>query len=537
VYVSQNMLVDSNVQKVIDIMRRAKTAGYNGIVLDDYKFNVLDRVDQRYFKNMDAVKRASSELGMDIYPAVFPLGYSEGVLTHDPNLAEGLPVRDALFVARDGKIDLLPDPSVVLANGDFEESNGDKLAGWSMQDGIGKCTFVDKSVRYKGSQSLRMENIGTADPQHGNGRIAQIVNVSPYRQYHLSAWVKTDNFETPGNVNVFAMGLDGRMLSYNTIKVERTQDWRQIQVIFNSLGNKQVRIYLGVWDGKGGKLWWDDVRLEEVGLLNLIRREGCPLIVKSEDGRTFEEGRDFLPVKDERMGTVPWSGCYDVYHQPPSMLLAPNSRIKQGQRLRVSFFHTVIIYGGEVACCLTDPKVYNILNDQLNRVNSLLEPKGLLMSYDEIRVANWCDLCRARHLTPGRLLAESASKCTGMIRNLRPDAKIFVWSDMFDPNHNAHDDYYLVNGTWAGSWEGLPKDVIVVNWNGSEKRKETLDWFAKQGHAQILAGYYDASPERIRGWLDDAKTVPGVVSVMYTTWQNRYDDLEAFAQAAFPNNR
>ncbi|MGQ9699054.1 MAG: hypothetical protein ACUVRO_13810, partial [Armatimonadota bacterium] len=79
---------------------------------------------------------------------------------------------------------------------------------------------------------------------------------------------------------------------------------------------------------------------------------------------------------------------------------------------------------------------------------------------------------------------------------------------------------------------GLPKDVIVVNWY-FEKRKQSLPWFAKRGHRQVLAGYYDGAPDQIRTWLDDAKGVPGVIGVMYTTWAARYDDLEAFARSAW----
>ena len=45
---------------------------------------------------------------------------------------------------------------------------------------------------------------------------------------------------------------------------------------------------------------------------------------------------------------------------------------------------------------------------------------------------------------------------------------------------------------------------------------------------KILAGYYDGPVDGIDGWLEDAGQVQGVVGVMYTTWQHRYDDLEAF---------
>ena len=30
--------------------------------------------------------------------------------------------------------------------------------------------------------------------------------------------------------------------------------------------------YLGTWGGTGGKLWWDDLVIEEMGLVNVLRR-------------------------------------------------------------------------------------------------------------------------------------------------------------------------------------------------------------------------------------------------------------------------
>ena len=45
VYVSKNILVDKNVAEVKDICRRAAKAGYTGIVLADYKFNILGKMN------------------------------------------------------------------------------------------------------------------------------------------------------------------------------------------------------------------------------------------------------------------------------------------------------------------------------------------------------------------------------------------------------------------------------------------------------------------------------------------------------------
>ena len=103
---------------------------------------------------------------------------------------------------------------------------------------------------------------------------------------------------------------------------------------------------------------------------------------------------------------------------------------------------------------------------------------------------------------------------------------------MFDPNHNAvAKGYYLVRGPLTGSWEGLEKEVIILPWY-IEERAESLRFFAERGHRQVIAGYYDSKPERIKEWLATAEKIPGILGVMYTTWVNKYADLEAFAKAA-----
>src|SRR5262245_2388365 len=154
-----------------------------------------------------------------------------------------------------------------------------------------------------------------------------------------------------------------------------------------------------------------------------------------------------------------------------------------------------------------------------------------MMSHDEIRVWNQCAACEAKKQTAGQLLADNVRACTKIIREVRPGARIYVWSDMFDPNHNAHDNYYLVRGDFAKSWEGLDKDVTIVPWY-FEKRAESLKFFAGRGHRQVIAGYYDSNPANVREWLKAAAPYPGVEAIMYTTWQNNYRDMETFFKLA-----
>jgi hypothetical protein len=179
--------------------------------------------------------------------------------------------------------------------------------------------------------------------------------------------------------------------------------------------------------------------------------------------------------------------------------------------------------------CPSEPKTVELLRDQAKRMHEAWGAKGYFMSHDEIRVLNWDESCARRKLDAGAILADNAKTCVAILREVAPKARICVWSDMFDPHHNAHADYYLVRGDLAGSWEGLDKDVVIAAWHYG-KRDASLEWFSKRGHKILIAGYYDGKPEGVRGWLESARKVNGVEAVMYTTWQSRYDDLERFAE-------
>lgn len=535
VYMAHNLQVRENAEEVQRLMRRARAAGYNGVALADYKLQILDRVPEHYFANLAAVKATAKELGLGLYPAVCQVGHAGGILSHDPNLIEGQQVRDSVFVAgADGWADVAPDPAVALRNGGFEEAAGERLSGYFMQDSPGRSTRIDAATVHGGAGSLLMEGIAGVNPEHGTCRVAQTVKVAPWRQYHISAWIRTEGFDRPGSVRIQAMA-GGRLLSSTDIGVKPTQEWTRHHVVFNSGEHTSVNVYFGVWGGRGGRLWWDDAAVEEVGLLNVIRRPGAPLTVRGDaGGAVYEEGVDFEPVKDPRMGTAPWAGEYEVYHAPPRLRLTAGSRIRPGERLLVSFTHAITTDRGKSALCLSEPGSYALLESEAARVVEHVGPSGLFMAHDEVRVMNACGACRARGVTPGAILAGNAARCAGLCAAaMGGRGEVFVWSDMFDPFHNAVDGYYLVDGTLAGSWEGLPASVVVVNWN-SAAAAESLAFFDGRGHRQILAAAFDSRPERIRPWMEQAEGMrTPLAGVMYTTWNNNYANLEAFAKAAW----
>lgn len=539
IYIQTNLLVNENIDRLIALIEQAKALGYNGVVIADSKFMRWDNLPNKYIENAQKFRSACRKLKLDFIPCVFPIGYSNDLLSRDVNLAEGLPVINAPFIVRNGR--LIPyDESITISNPSFEQYDDNTPTGWSFVDKPGKISFIDTNIKFDGNASLRMQDISQNDPQHGNSRAYQKLKVRPFAYYHVSVAVKTENFEAVDQTRIAVLAEGGVSLNYLDLNIKKTQDWQRVDITFNSLEFSEVGLYLGIWGGKTGKIWWDDVKIEPAGLVNVIRRDGTPLTVKSEDGKiVYFEGIDFDGANDPKLGSVPWLGEYSAWHEQPFMTVPPGSNLIENQKVLVSYYHPALIYWGAVMCCMSEPKVYDILKWQAEQVKKYLEPDGYFMSHDEIRAQGWDESCRKRNMTAGQILADNVKRCTEILREIDPQKPIYVWSDMFDPFHNAEKTghYYLVNGEgpWYGSWEGLDSNVIIVNWNGRKShRLGSMKHFADRGHKQILAGYYDSDPSEIVGWLNDASGFEGIIGVMYTTWQHNYSDIEQFIRAVVP---
>jgi len=502
-YHATNFQVDKSVDEAQTLWKRAAAAGYTRVLLADSKLaklGDLGGMEKTYFRNLDRAKKIAADAGIKLVPGLFPVGYSNAMLWHDPNLAEAVPVKDTLFVVKADEARPSADPPVDL----------------------GKLAFRDETVKIEGGVASVRDNAG-------NARFTFRLKLPPYRCYHLSAMVRAEGYT--GRPQIAVLGSKGpnqgsRPLQFANLRIKSSQDWSRVDAVFDTLSYNDLAIYFGVWGPAKGELQWKDWRIEEVGLVNVVRRPGAPCVVKGEDAKTYAEGKDYEPIADPKMGVNPWKGSYDVWHDPPAIR---THGLPDGTRLRVSWYYPPIIYDDQVTVCPSEPKTLELLADEAKRVRQAFGPAaaGYMMSHDEIRVLNWDQSCETRHLTPGQILADNVRQCA----NLLQGEPTYVWSDMFDPFHNAvGKDYYLVNGPLTGSWEGLPKDVIVVNWNFT-KRDDSLKFFADRGHRQVIAGYYDHDVSQIRQWLKSADKVPGVVGVMYTTWKHRYDDLEAFARA------
>ncbi len=525
VFVQRNLKDDRQVGEIRDIVVRASRLGFNGIVLSAW-FDGISLQGEDFLARLKEVKGICDENGMELVPLMFSGGYGSGVLAHDRNLAAALPLKSIPFVIANGRSVLIRDEGIGISNGGLERVEGERISGFDLQDGPGKTSQVDRTVRKEGALSIRFENVSGAPG--GMGRLMQRVKVHPFRCYKMSLSVKTQELEPPGRFQAAVMTEGGRVLMTYHPSLEPTNDWKDISLGFNSLFYEEVLIYAGVWNGPSGRFWLDGFRMEEEGIINVVRRPGTPVDVRNaRTGAAYREGVDYKKIEDPVLS-------YKLDHDAPVVQALPGGTLREGDRILVDCYQALSLGNpsGQSGVCLSEPRVYEIWTEAARMVHDAIAPRHYFVSMDEVRQGGWCRACERRGLTAGELLGDCITRQAAIIHEIDPGAEIFVWSDMLDPNHNATKDYYLINGDLSRSWEHIPKDLIIACWRYDTLEK-SLGHFGQLGFRTIGCGYYDRdNKDRVKDWAAALVKTPGACGIMYTTWKSRYEFLEPFARIA-----
>jgi hypothetical protein len=481
-------------------------------------------------QRMKEVMKYAAKKHMNVVASPAPYGYSNEALQANGNWAESQRVTGAEFqVDASGKRLNFRNSFPGLSNSGFEDGKKD----WFSTDdpGIGINT-----VAHSGKASAVVVDAP------GNARFRQKFPLKPWRQYHLRLFYRSSNFRGGPMVSVFDSGDFNKVRLNASINAGGNHDWTELNYAFNSQDSTEGSIYFGVWGGSTGILWFDDVQIEEIALVYMTRRPGTPIKVydPANPSQVYNEGRDFNPIFDPRMATTrtPFS---DNYHAPPVVMLPKSSHLKPGQTIAIDYFAAFPIPGNNsVAMCLTEPYTHKWLAQNARAIKSVLPSEGgLFLGYDEIRQMNSCGSCRAKRMSAGELLAWSVGQTISIYRSVAPGTPLYIWNDMFDPYHNANNHYFYVEGDLAGSWKGIPSDVVVMNWN-LDNLKNSLTWFSGRDtrqplpHRQMIAGYYDKGNGALTAQTElmQAAGVPGIQGLMYTTWNDDYSQLASYANAA-----
>lgn len=522
---------DDAVKKSKDLIDKAAAAGYTGALFWDSNFNMMGNDDWNLDNEgrLKEVMKYAHERHMKAIAEAAPFGWSNDVLAVNPNWAEPQRVIGTRFqVAPDGRSLKVRNSLPALVNGNF----GSGQTGW--------FELGDPNVKVVPNARPGGAALTIVDPP-GNARIRQKISVQPWRQYHLSFLYKTEGAQigSPMVIVYDASNIDKMRFIVN---LHASGGWSGLDYLFNSGDSTELALYMGVWGGAKGTVQFADVQLEETGLVWLVRRDGAPFKLYDPDNpsKVYTPGVDYNEASDPDM--LPHRPSFhNVFHWPPPFTLPATTHLKPGQIVAADYYAvTPLTNENQVGMCMTEPGVYQWLTKNAKEMKKVVPPDSdLLLAYDEIRNANSCFSCRSKNMTAGQLLAWSLGQTYGIYHHALPDVSFWVWSDMFDPYHNAHDHMMYVEGTLAGSWKGIPPEVSILNWN-LDKLKDSLRWFSGLNseqpiaHQQIVAGFYgraDAAGEARRE-LAEAAGIPGIRGLMYTTWDNNYSKLQAFADAA-----
>lgn len=528
-YCARSVNAGEDVAFLTNLLDRASAAHFNGMVyaggLDTYwRWGAASK------ERFQAVRRFGESRGVEIVPLIWSTGY--GTMTGvDSTLTETKPLNGVPYVRRGDRL-VFEDRDAVIRNADFEEGDAEKnaFAAWGIE-APGRIGYVDETESHSGKRSVRMETAPGKDP-YGHARIWQGLKLAPNRRYRFSVWTKVRGYDTVRSwgfcVQIYnkEKSVSGAGDSGKLIRNLKDGEWRQVSVDFTTGPSGETTVWMGSWSKTAtGTFWFDDAKIEALALNELATRAGTPFVVRSAaTGREFAAGRDYLPPVRE-------SGAWVVK-------VPAGSAIAEGEAVTVDAY--VWARAGiksQISTCMSDPRLYDLFRKSADGIVEACNPRKWFLSMDEINNGGTCPLCAARKTDMAHIVANCVLRQHEIIRSVRPDAKIYAWSDAFDPWHNAKEQYGGCQGSFVGIWDLIPRDLSLVCWHFGIRDKD-LPFFAARGLGIVAGAYYDAKDvSRDEKWVETLNRTKGATGLLYTTWEGRYGQLENFGNMIWDRGR
>ncbi len=368
------------------------------------------------------------------------------------------------------------------------------------------------------------------------------------RRYHLrprvGGWAKWVNTES-------SWGAD--LTTLECVRTTQTLELHDADACTLKISTGQVAPNV-IFDIESGESW-----------------EQEPVVVTDvSDTTTFVEGKDYVvdfgPIRGEnyqRYQQTPQTHLQVLFSEvhygegepagyplrwgksfnPPTTLRRTSqSRIQDGQTVKVAFSYI-------------GPDPWSLLKVRYCRSDSRLHSNGpdsyiwrwctdpvrflgaddFALDVDETRVFAWDRRCLNSGKSRSRIWADDIRYYYQTIRSANPEARIFVWSDMVDPAHNAN---------LYGTEEVAPifkeyglTDLIMIPWK-SDIARESVRFFAEHGFP-IMPSCQEATEEGFSQAPKWARFVrefyvnqPLPYGLMHCNWGYRFNSEQTWEQLA-----
>ena len=263
---------------------------------------------------------------------------------------------------------------------------------------------------------------------------------------------------------------------------------------------------------------------------NVLRTEATDIVVTSADGAvTYEAGRDYRVIA----GVTQHVFRPDA--EPFRLARLPEGRLRDGATVRASYDYASRVDQNNYPYCPSEPRVYAIMEQALQLVIEHLKPRYLHIGHDEPALMNSDSRCRKRALTNGQLMAEDIKWFHATAKKLDPNVRLMMWADALNPFHNG---LMFGDDPTAAAAELIPQDIVQCVWFYGSSQPATLG-FASLKHFGDLGFQTTGSPwddiECNLQWADVCYAARQrghkCLGGLYTSWDNRWDGLETFAEA------
>jgi len=231
-----------------------------------------------------------------------------------------------------------------------------------------------------------------------------------------------------------------------------------------------------------------------------------------------------------------------TFNAPTTLQRLPEGQIADGQAVKVNFSYigpdpwSIL----KVRYCRSDERLHtdgheNYIWRWCTDPTRFWGADDFSLDVDETRVFAWDKRCLESGKTRSQIWVDDVAYYYKTIRSANPDARISMWSDMLDPEHNG--GLYGTGGTASLMVDAGMTDVIMIPWKSSIAG-ESVRFFADKGFSIMPScqnstreGYSEAPKwaSLLREFYSD-KNLP--FGMMHCSWEYKFDTDLAWEQLA-----